>query len=80
MKTMLGQAEVTEERMLRIELPCDLPPGPVEVVVVVGPRTDVGRVATRQWDGLYGLGSEVWRGIDARQYVAELRQDRELRP
>ena len=80
MKTMLGEAEITEEQMLRIELPCDLPPGPVEVVVVVGPRPDFGRAATRQWEELYGLGREVWQGIDARQYVADLRQDRELPP
>jgi hypothetical protein len=80
MKTMLGEAEITEERILRIELPCDLPPGPVEVVVVVAPRLDFGRAATRQWDELYGLGREVWRDIDAQQYVADLRQDRDPPP
>jgi len=77
MKTMLGEAQITEERMLRIELPCDLPPEPVEVVVVVGPRLDFGRAAKRRWDELYGLGREVWQGIDTQQYVADLRQDRE---
>ena len=80
MKTMLGEAEITEERMLRIELPCDLPPGPVEVVVVVGPHLESGAAASRHWDELYGLGREVWQGVDARQYVADLRQDRELAP
>ena len=80
MKTMAGEAEVTNERMLRVELPCDLPPGPVEVVVVVESQPDRSRAPTRNWDELYGLGREVWQGVDARQYVADLRQDRELTP
>jgi hypothetical protein len=34
--------------------------------------------ATRGWDELYGLGREVWGGVDAVEYVRGLREDRDV--
>ena len=53
------------------------PTGPVEVVLTLrrpeeGPRRD--------WDKLYGLGKEVWEGVDVEAYLRELREDREGPP
>jgi hypothetical protein len=37
MKTLSLHAEVGADGKLRLEVPCGLPPGPVEVVVIVQP-------------------------------------------
>jgi hypothetical protein len=73
MTTLTVQSVVTTEGLLKIEVPCRLPPGPVEVVLVLGPPPATGEPA---WDRLYGLGKEVWQGVDPKQYVEDLRQDR----
>jgi len=45
MKAMTIRAEIDLDGTLRLEIPCDLPPGPAEVVVVVHPcPTDPGAV------------------------------------
>lgn len=31
---------------------------------------------TISWSAAYGLGKEVWKGIDAQQYIDELRSER----
>ena len=53
MATLTVQGEITPQGVLKVEVPCDLPPGPLEVVLTLrrpeeGPRRD--------WDKLYGLG------------------------
>jgi hypothetical protein len=40
MTTMTLQAEIGPDGKLRLELPCNLPPGPAEVVVVVQPTAN----------------------------------------
>lgn len=80
MKTWTTESIITADQKLKIELPCDLPPGPVEVVVVVQSQSPSVIPARRQWDELLGLGKEVWQGIDPKEYVRELRQDREFSP
>lgn len=80
MHTLTMRSEVTSEGLLRIEVPCNLPPGPVEVVLVVNPSPTPPTNTRPNWDQLYGLGKEVWQGIDAGEYVRELREDREVRP
>ena len=77
MKTLTVESEIQNDGKLRIEVPCDLPPGRVEVVLTVRPQSGGGAIVRPRWADLYGLGRDVWQGIDAQQYVRELRQDRE---
>jgi hypothetical protein len=78
MTTYKLRAEIDEDKKLRLEIPCDLPAGPVEVVVVVQPQPAGPPQAPPRWDDLYGIGKDVWQGIDALEYVRELREDRDL--
>ncbi len=79
MKTIHEKAEVDASSRLRLDVACDLPPGPVEVVLVLTPaspeRTDPGR----RWEDARGLGKEIWKGIDAQAYVDGLRSEGEHR-
>lgn len=79
MRTITARAEVTEDRMLRLDLACDVPPGPVDVVVMVSPRAFESSERP-PWGALLGLGREVWRGTDAEGYIRELREDRDAGP
>jgi hypothetical protein len=76
MTTLTAKAEITSDGMLKIELPCQLAPGPVEVLIVIQPRHAASPAVWRNWDEIYGLGREVWQGVDAKAYVEELRQER----
>jgi hypothetical protein len=57
---------------LRLDIPVDLPPGPVDVVVIIGPERLSGSHDIRE---LRGLGKEVWAGMDAQKYVSGLRDE-----
>ena len=76
MQTITTQAVVSGDQKLKLELACDLPPGPVDVVVVVQPRAPASG-ARPSWAEIHGLGKDVWQGVDAIEYVRELRADRE---
>jgi hypothetical protein len=83
MQTLTVQGVVTGDGTLRIEVPCDLPPGPVEVVVTVRPAVvqsvnHATGVYEPKWERLAGLGKEIWQGVDVEQYLRELREDREI--
>ena len=79
-RTIAAHAIVSGEGILRLEVPCDMPPGPVDVVVVVVVNpADVARPRPA-WEELYGLGRDVWEGVDAVGYVRELRADRDGMP
>jgi hypothetical protein len=78
MEQITIHGEISREGMLRIEVPCHLPPGPVEVMVVV--RSAPSEEAQPDWRRLYGLGEEVWRGVEPLDYLRELRRDRENLP
>jgi hypothetical protein len=80
MTTLTVQSEVTRDGLLKLEVPCGLPPGPVQVVLVVGPAEPGPGPQGQDWRRLYGLGKEVWEGVDANEYVRELREDREGSP
>jgi hypothetical protein len=76
MKTMKVQAEVSADQILKLEMPCDLRPGRVEVIVTI-PTDEAAEDPRRiDWESLWGLGREVWEGIDAQAYLDELREDR----
>jgi hypothetical protein len=77
MKTITVQAEVTADRILKIEVPCDIPPGQVEVVLTVQSHRPDMLPDPIDWGVLFGLGREVWAGVDASVYVRELRAERE---
>jgi hypothetical protein len=77
MKTLTVQAEVTADHMLRLEIPRDIPPGQVEVVLTIQPRHPTLLADDFSWGHLRGLGREVWAGVDAHTYVQDLRADRE---
>jgi hypothetical protein len=77
MKTMTVQAEVSDDRILKLEIPCDLRPGRVEVIVTI-PTEEAAQDQKRiDWESLSGLGRDVWEGVDAKAYLEELREDRE---
>ena len=78
METLTLQSEVQSDGKLKIEVPCGLPPGPVEVVLTVRAQPERLAAARPRWGELYGLGREVWQGVDPQQYVRDLRQDREI--
>lgn len=72
MRTITLKAHVNDDGRLRLDLPADLPPGPVEVVVVIQPAREE---ASRSLRELRGLGKEIWQAIDAQEYVNRLRDE-----
>ena len=78
MKTITVQAEISDDQTLRIEVPCNLPPGRVEVELTISAAE--GSAASRRidWRSLSGLGREVWAGVDAASYIEDLRADRDF--
>jgi len=81
MQTLTVQGVVTDKGTLRIEpieTAVDLPPGPVEVEVTIRPAPKPAEPSEWKWADLYGLGAEIWRGVDVKEYLRELREDREL--
>lgn len=78
MTTITVRGEVTADGKIRLEVPCDLPPGPVEGVLVLQPTTPPAGAYDPKWERLAGLGKEIWQGVDVEQYLRELREDREI--
>jgi hypothetical protein len=76
MRTMTVQAEVSADGILKLEIPCDVAPGRVEVVLTVHPHQPSQSQTRIAWGELFGLGREVWQGIDAGSYLSNLRADR----
>jgi hypothetical protein len=79
MKTIHEKAEVDASGRLRLDIACDLPPGPVEVVLVLTPGLPQQTEAAIRWEDASGLGKEIWEGIDAQAYVDALRSEWEQR-
>ena len=58
MKTLTGQAEIGPDGKLRIEVPCDMPPGRAEAVIVVSEVAAPGNPPYDTLEGaLVGLAS-----------------------
>ena len=73
METRHLTTEIDRDGTVRIEVPTHLHPGPAEVVVVISPGApSLKRVS---WRTAYGLGKEMWDGIDAQEYVNRLRDE-----
>jgi hypothetical protein len=77
MKTITMQAEVTADGINKFEVPCDVTPGQVEVVLMVQPRAANSEQGDIDWSRLLGLGREVWQGVNASTYPGDMRADRE---
>ena len=78
MKTLSIQAEVSTDGILKLEVPCDVTPGRVEVVLMVQSH-QTGRSQGRiDWGQLSGLGRELWQGIDAEGQLGDLRANRDF--
>ena len=54
--------------MLQLEVPCDLPPGPVEVEITIRPQK-IEETVPFKWSSLFGLGKEIWEGVDVEEYI-----------
>ncbi len=81
MQTLTVHGVVTDKGTLRIEnfeTPVDLPPGPVEVELTIRPTPPPADSPAWDWTRIHGLGAEIWQGVDAVEYIRELREDREL--
>ncbi len=73
MKSITVQAEVTSDQVLKIEIPCDIPPGQVEVVLTIRPDRSNSSSEGFDWGHLRGLGREVWQDVDANKYLRDIR-------
>jgi hypothetical protein len=67
------QGVVGEDGKLRLEVPCGLPPGPAEVVVVVGGTNASER--NRRWSDFYGVARDLWADEDPQEYINRLRDE-----
>jgi hypothetical protein len=79
MKPIHEKAEVSASGRLRLDIACDLPPGPVEVVLVLTPAPQDPLDTGLRWEDARGLGKEIWEGVDAQAYVDALRSEWEHR-
>lgn len=69
METLHQKAIVGEDRKITIRVPQNIPLGLVEVVVVINPLPK----PSKNIEDYYGLGKEVWEGIDVEKYINDLR-------
>lgn len=76
METVCLDAVINADGKVRLEVPSSLPPGPVKVRVETEPvqAAQPERKEVR-WADFYGLGKEIWAGIDAQEYVNQLRDE-----
>ena len=72
MHTISGKAQIDTQGNLHADLPAGLPPGEVDVVVLVQPGNGEKTHDIRE---LRGLGKEIWQGQDAQEYVDRLREE-----
>jgi hypothetical protein len=73
METVNLQMVIEADGHIRLDLPCGLPPGPAEVVVVIRPTPAAG--PSLHWRDYYGLGMDIWGREDAQDYVNRLRDE-----
>jgi hypothetical protein len=76
--TVTMQSQIGTDGKLRLEMPCALPPGPVEVVLTVKAVNGAILPSGPPWDQLLGRDKDVWQGVDVECYLAELREDKEV--
>jgi hypothetical protein len=73
MQAMMMQADIGADGKLLLEVTCNLPPGPAEVVVVVQPKTSAGGPP---YDTLAGfLKGQVPPDLDVEAALQEMNQE-----
>jgi len=72
MNALTLKSRIDNDGHLRVDIPIGLPPGPVDLVLVVQPHATKETHDIRE---LRGLGEENWEGIDAQEYVRTLRSE-----
>ncbi len=72
MRTITLRTQINADGRLQLDVPADLPPGPVEVVLIIQPDEGHSSHSVRE---LRGLGAEIWKGGDAQAYVGRLRNE-----
>ena len=73
METLNLHTMIDADGKLRLEIPCSLPPGPADVVVVIRPAQPALQEPRRL--DCYGLGKEIWNNEDAQEYINSLRDE-----
>lgn len=89
MTAIAARAEVDADRTLRIAVPCDLPPGPVDVVVQVATLDDDGSISPELAAEIAAMPSmsydDLWRAAHSRlanadeERLADLNDERQRR-
>jgi hypothetical protein len=74
METIHLTTTIDADGTLHIDAPTGLPPGQAEVLVVIN-LTSQRAKPTLSWHDAVGLGKEIWEGIDAQEYVNQLRDE-----
>jgi hypothetical protein len=72
MRSIHTRAHIDEDGRLQLSVPANLPPGPVDVVIVFDSAPPAPRRSLRE---LRKLGAEVWEGIDPQEYISRLRAE-----
>lgn len=71
MHTITLRTEISESGRLHLDVAAGLPPGPVDIVLVLQPSDSLSRSIKE----IRGLGRDVWAGEDAQAYVSRLREE-----
>lgn len=71
MRTITWGTEISENGYLRLEAAAGLPPGTVDVVLILQPSDG----SSHSLKELRGLGRDVWAGEDAQSDVTRLREE-----
>lgn len=75
MKTITTYAQITKSGLLRLEVPCDLPPGQVEVALVVQPiDTEPTVEISPPYRSLHGIWAGKLPDIDLDTELQEMNQ------
>jgi hypothetical protein len=72
MQTLTTQAAISPDGVLHLHLPCGLPPGPVEVVVVVQPVSALSEPLPQ--DPLCGTWADKLPDIDVDEALREMNE------
>jgi hypothetical protein len=75
METVCLEAVNGPDGKVRLEVACHLPPGPVQVVVVLGPVPSESSGRSLYWRDLYGAAKDLGSKEDAQEFVNRLRDE-----
>ncbi|MEK7867362.1 MAG: hypothetical protein AAB434_11835 [Planctomycetota bacterium] len=73
METVRVKTEIGTDGKIRLVIPSGMPPGPADVIVIIGRSENGG--APGKWAQCYGLGRDIWANEDAQEYVNRMRDE-----